>query len=228
MAARIEGMGDEVPIEVAGRLESGEAPDSVARSMGLEALGLIAAIARLGLGGEGSEGPGLVHSAPARPKLAKALSETSLSGLLPGSSRPSRLALSAGLLQILDHWEASHAAAQEGDDLGERVGSAYWHMIAHRREPDPGNAHYWARRVGRHAILGALAEESRPLLEAHGDPALSARLIGDGAFRPPSMIDFADRARPGSSLDALARRLQRVEMILLLDATVRVRQEPKE
>ena len=72
----------------------------------------------------------------------------------PRSSRgPSdglRLALAAGLLQIHDFWDASHEAAQEADDLGERDFSAYWHGIAHRREPDAGNASYWFRRVGRH------------------------------------------------------------------------------
>jgi hypothetical protein len=216
MADRIEGRGGEVSAEVAARLEAGEAPAAVARSMGLGAVDLIAAIAREGLGGEG---PDLVQAAPAHPRLAKALSESSMADLLPGSDRPARLALAAGLLQILDHWDASHAAAQEADDLGERIGSAYWHMIAHRREPDPGNAHYWARRVGRHPILPGLARAARPLLEAHGDPALTSRLVVDGSFSPSALIDLADRARTGPA-STMARRLQKLEMIHLLEATV--------
>jgi hypothetical protein len=219
MAGRIEGRGGEVSAEVVARMEAGEAPVAVARSMGLGPVDLIAAIARQGLGGEGSEGPGLVHASPTQRRVANALSESSLADLLPGSTRPARLALSAGLLQIFDHWDASHTAAQEADDLGERVGSTYWHMIAHRREPDSGNAHYWARRVGRHAILEGLARAARPLMEAHGDPALTARLIVDGTFSPSAMIDVADRARPGP-VSTLARRLQRLEMIHLLEATV--------
>jgi hypothetical protein len=219
MAGRIEGRGGEVSAEVVARLEAGEAPVAAARSMGLDAVDLIAAIAREGLGGEGSEGPGLVQGSPVRPGLSRALSEASMADLLPGSSRPARLTLSAGLLQVLDHWDASHTAAQEADDLGERVGSAYWHMIAHRREPDAGNAHYWARRVGHHSILPGLARAARPILEAHGDPALTARLIVDGSFRPPALIDLTDRVRPGP-LSTTARRLQRLEMIHLLQATV--------
>jgi hypothetical protein len=219
MADRIEGRAGEASAEVVARLEAGEAAAAVARSMGLGPVDLIAAIARRGLGGEGSEGPGLVQASPAQPRVARALAESSLADLLPGSTRPARLTLSAGLLQILDHWDASHTAAQEADDLGERVGSTYWHMIAHRREPDAGNAHYWARRVGRHPILGGLARAARPLLEAHGDPALAARLIVDGSFSPSAMIDVADRAHPGP-VSTLLRHLQRLEMIHLLEATV--------
>ena len=73
----------------------------------------------------------------------------------PGTPHRPRLALAAGLLQIHDFWDASHDAAQRADDQGEREFSAYWHGIAHRREPDAGNAAYWFRRVGRHRDLQA-------------------------------------------------------------------------
>jgi hypothetical protein len=156
----------------------------------------------------------LTQVAPKHPKLAKALTESTLAPLFPGSTRPSRLALAAGLLQILDFWDASHNAAQEADDLGEASTAAYWHGIAHRREPDPGNAQYWARRVGRHPIHQKLAEEARPLPEAWGR-----------AWSPTGLIELATRARPGSAEASLARRLQRLEMIDLLEASLeRVKQ----
>jgi hypothetical protein len=146
------------------------------------------------------------------------LNETAVGQLYPGASRPARLALAAGLLQIHDFWEASHEAAQVADDLGERSFSAYWHGIAHRREPDPGNAAYWFRKVGRHPLFPALHEAARPLLELHGDHHLTERLLGQGGWTPSAMIDLCTESRPGTPNEALARRLQRLEMQLLLDA----------
>jgi hypothetical protein len=140
--------------------------------------------------------------------------------MFPSASRPSVLTLSAGLLQIYDFWDASHTAAQEAGDLGETRFSAYWHGIAHRREPDASNASYWFRRVGRHPLLPALGEAARPLLENHGDAQLTSALLGKGAWNPLAMIDLCTRARPGSPNEQLARRLQRLEMQKLLDATI--------
>ena len=157
---------------------------------------------------------------PPRPWLKTALEEPAVAKLLPGASRPARLALAAGLLQIHDFWDSSHKAAQAADDLGERGFSAYWHGIAHRREPDAGNAAYWFRRVGRHAIFGPLAQAARPILEGHGDDRWTARLAGRDAWDSQAMIDLCTGARPGSDQETLARRLQRLEMQLLLDATV--------
>ena len=128
--------------------------------------------------------PGLTQAAPRRPWLARALGEPAWAEAFPRSSRPARLALAAGLLQIHDFWDASHEAAQQADDLGERGSSAYWHGIAHRREPDAGNAAYWFRRVGRHPIFGRLAEVARLILEEHGDTSLSGSLLAAGTGIP--------------------------------------------
>ena len=217
---RIEGTAGEASARAGHRLGSGEGWKSVAKGLGLDAVDLIAAVARIGLGGDGSEGPGLVQGPPEHPQLKKALTDDALAGLIPDAPRTARLALAAGLLQILDFWDAGHTAAQSADDLGERATSAYWHMIAHRREPDAGNALYWAKRVGRHPTFEALAEAARPVLEAHDDPALIDRLMPGGAWSPAALIDLATRARTGTPLATLARRLQRLEMIHLLDATV--------
>jgi hypothetical protein len=191
--------------EFVNRLEAGESLASLEKTLGLDVVDLVASIARIGLGGEAAEGPSLFQTRPAHPRLESVLDDGSLAGLLPGSGRPGRLALLAGLLQILDFWDASHTAAQEADDL-----------IAHRREPDPGNAQYWARRVGRHPIHDRLDEAARPLLVTSG----ARTLMAGGSWSPTALIDLANRARPGTSEAGLARKLQRLEMIFLLEASL--------
>jgi hypothetical protein len=205
--------------EVADRIESGATLEGLVRESGpeLDAGGLIIALARLALGPAGSEGSGLVRRPPPRPFLREVLGDDALAGLLPSSRRPDRLALSAGLLQVFDFWDASHEAAQEAGDLGESDTSSYWHAIAHRREPDFGNASYWFRRVGRHPLLGALATAARPLLDASSCPEAD-RVVEGGSWGP---LAFLDLARPGSPNVPLARRLQRLEMALLLDRSAR-------
>jgi hypothetical protein len=214
-AAVLRATGEPVA-DLIGRLEAGEPPARVASSPGLGPADLVAALAHDGLAPdvEGG-GPPLVQSSPRRPRLASALSEPSLAELYPRASRPARLALAAGLLQVYDFWDASHHAAQEADDLGEASVSAYWHGIGHRREPDPANAAYWFRRVGRHRLFGPLADAARPVVD---DPALAARLLPRGAWDPFAFIDVCSSARAGQV--PIARELQRLEMLLLLDASL--------
>jgi hypothetical protein len=197
------------------RLEAGERIDS----LGLSRDERLAVLGFAALQGPGTLGPSLVQAQPGHPLLESHLNETAVGQLYPGASRAARLALAAGLLQIHDFWEASHEAAQVADDLGERSFSAYWHGIAHRREPDAGNAAYWFRKVGRHPLFPALCDAAGALLEVHGDDRLTERLLGQGGWNPSAMIDLCTEARPGTPNHALARRLQRLEMQLLLDAT---------
>ncbi len=203
------------------RLQAGEAPAKMISASGLEPANLVAALAHAALGGADSEGPRLVQSRPRMPSLAPALAEAAWLPVFPPAPHRARLALAAGLLQIHDFWDASHNAAQEADNQGERDFSAYWHGIAHRREPDAGNAAYWFRRVGKHPVFGPLARSAQPVLEEHGDTQLAGRLLGNGAgWNAMAMIDLCTEARPGSPTEALARRLQRLEMWLLLEATL--------
>jgi hypothetical protein len=209
--------GSALPVaEIVQRLEAGES----AGMSELAAADLLASLALAALGGEDALGPALIQQAPSRPRIKSALEEPAIAKLLPDSSRPARLALAAGLLQIHDFWESSHEVAQAADDLGERRFSAYWHGIAHRREPDAGNAAYWFRRVGRHAICGPLAQAARPILERYGDDHWTARLVGRDSWDTQEMINLCTGARAGSDQETLARRLQRLEMQFLLNATV--------
>lgn len=199
------------------RLERGEGPEDVARSTGLEPRSLVVAVALDGLD-RSDFGPNLVQEKPRRPPLRSALLATGLPTLFPHADRPRRLALAAGLLQVHDFWEESHHAAQEADDLGEANVSAYWHGIAHRREPDPGNALYWFRRVARHPVFTQLAEAARLILETKDvDRKLIAKLLPRGIWDPIAFIEICSRER---SLETIARHIQREEMRLLLLASI--------
>ncbi len=180
---------------------------------------LVAGLGALALGDDQAPGPSLTQTAPRHPRLGQAIAEPALARWFPGASRSALLALSAGLLQIHDFWDLSHEAAQRADDLGERGSSAYWHGIAHRREPDAGNASYWFRRVGRHSNFTPLAETARHWLDAHDDSPPAQRLIQGGSWNPFAMIDLCTAARPGTAQETLARRLQREEMWLLLETS---------
>jgi hypothetical protein len=208
--------------DLIGRLSAGELPGAVIGTGAVTPADVIAALAHDALGGDDSPGLPLVQAKPRNPRLARALSEPVWAKVFPSAASRSRLTLAAGLLQISDFWDASHEAAQKADDLGERDFSAYWHGIAHRREPDPGNAAYWFRRVGRHPVFTPLAEAARPWLDEHGDSGLTGRLISGGTWNAFAMIDLCTEAQPGTPRETLARRLQRREMWLLLEATYAV------
>ena len=205
--------------DVVRRLEAGESWDALTRSTGLEPADIVAALAAEALGDDAATGPSLVQTAPRRPKLQVSLSEPALASAGIEGDRGTRLALAAGLLQVHDFWDASHNAAQAADDLGERSTSAYWHGIGHRREPDPGNAAYWFRRVGRHPIFETLAADARTLVGFV--PELKSATISRIAtsWNPTSLVELCTSSRPGTPQEAVARRLQRAEMLRLLEAS---------
>jgi hypothetical protein len=203
--------------EIVARAEAGE---SLAGKGGTIApVDLIAALAAAALGDDGSLGPTLVQGKPRHPRLARALSEPAVAAMFPSVPHPLRLAMAAGLSQVHDFWDASHEAAQQADDRGERGTSAYWHGIAHRREPDAANSAYWFRRVVRHGVFVPLAEAAKPLFEAEGLAALAAQLIPKDAWNASAMIELCTTAKPGTPQERLARRIQRLEMWLLLEAS---------
>jgi hypothetical protein len=215
---RLRSEGSSVP-DLITRLEAGELPAAMVRTGAMAPADVVAALAFDALGGDDSLGLPLVQAKPRSPRLLRVLSEPAWAAVFPGVANRSRLALAAGLLQVYDFWDASHEAAQQADDLGERDFSAYWHGIAHRREPDASNAAYWFRRVSRHPLFTPLASAARPLLDQDGDASLTERLIAGGAWNPSTMIDLCTKVEPGTPRETLARRLQRLEMWLLLEAT---------
>jgi len=88
----------------------------------------------------------------------------------------------AGLYLYAGFWDEAHEVAQ----AIESTEGSYWHAIVHRQEPDAGNAAYWFRRVGPHAIFPALAKRAGEL-----DPVLFS-----GRWDPYAFIDYCERGGP--------------------------------
>ncbi|MFL6448840.1 MAG: hypothetical protein ACJ746_14305 [Bryobacteraceae bacterium] len=84
--------------------------------------------------------------------------------LFPSARYPEE-ALS-GLLLRLGCWEKSHEVSQHLST----VEGSYWHGIAHRLEPDYGNAGYWFRRVGQHPIFPRLHTAADAILAGQSTP----------------------------------------------------------
>jgi len=127
-------------------------------------------------------------------------------GLFPHSRAPE--AALSGIYFYFGCWDEAHAVAQ---DIASRDGR-YWHALAHRQEPDAGNAGYWFHRTGEHPIFPALREAA---LEIGMDPG--------PRWKPAAFLDICEKARqgPGSDLERLAREVQRAEWQLLFDWSVR-------
>jgi hypothetical protein len=141
------------------------------------------------------------HECSSRP-AHELLRQTTALNLFPGARAPE--AAMAGLYLYFSCWDDAHRLAQ---DIDTAEGS-YWHGIVHRQEPDPGNAAYWFRRVGAHAIFPALRERAVSL----GMP-LGAR------WDPLAFIEICERARrqTGSELEKQALQVQLAEWQLLFD-----------
>src|SRR6266545_5899802 len=139
----------------------------------------------------------------------RALEGRSGGELFPSARAPE--AARVGLYVYVSCLDEAHRIAQ---DVGSAEGS-FWHGIVHRQEPDAGNASYWFRRVGQHAIFPALAESAGEI--ASRFPA--AGLQFGGRWDPFAFIDITERARkqPGSSLESAALEIQRAEWQLLFD-----------
>jgi hypothetical protein len=121
----------------------------------------------------------------------------------------------SGLYLYFSCLDEAHEVAQE---VSTPDGS-YWHGIMHRQEPDADNASYWFHRVGVHPIFPALARAARDISARYPGERFSADAIWD----PFAFIHLCEKARqqPGSSLEALAREIQRAEWQLLFDHCAR-------
>jgi hypothetical protein len=120
----------------------------------------------------------------------------------------------AGLYLLYDGLDESHAISQA---LETPTGS-YWHGIMHRREPDYGNAKYWFRRVGDHAVFAPLLGAARELATAENLDRPAEFLVEQAAWDPFGFVDLCEAvARRKSSSEMLCRRIQRRECELLFE-----------
>ena len=150
----------------------------------------------------------LVIGPPSSTEAVRRLHLAKATELFPGARAPE--AALAGLWLYYSCFEQAHSIAQ---DIAGPDGS-YWHGILHRQEPDPGNAGYWFRRVGRHQIFPALHEAAVTIL---GEAAGRLSWKPGSTWNPLDFIDFCElaRQRPGSQDELAARRIGLAEWQLL-------------
>lgn len=154
----------------------------------------------LALDGAGSRLMPLACGTCSSPQAYQLLKNSSSRQLFPASRAPE--AAMAGLWLYFSCLDEAHSVAQSV----ETADGSFWHAIMHRQEPDAGNAGYWFRRVGKHAVFPALRE--------------AALLLGyrcGTAWDPFAFIDDCEQARrePGSERELLMQRVQLAEWQLL-------------
>ncbi len=114
------------------------------------------------------------------------------------------------------------SAFEECHEIVQNVASAegsFWHGIAHRQEPDAGNAAYWFRRVGGHAVFPELRDRADQIAQSYPECGLQVGRRWD----PLQFIEFVEiaRAHPGSAAERAALEMQRAEWQLLFDYCAR-------
>jgi hypothetical protein len=141
------------------------------------------------------------------PAARKTLAATTAAGLFP-ASRAAESALS-GLWLYFSCLDESHTLSQ---DIETPEGS-FWHGILHRQEPDPANAGYWFRQVGRHPIFPVLHQAAADIAASHP----SCGFATGASWDPLTFIDFVEtaRRRPGTPAEQAALEIQRAEWQLL-------------
>jgi hypothetical protein len=168
----------------------------------------------LAMDGNGNRLGALVCGPCSSEEARRAMAPRKAAELFAGLREPE--APMAGLWLYFSCFEEAHRLI----DTPKTSEGEYWHAILHRQEPDAGNAAYWFRRVGQHAVFEDLAAEAKAILKRY--PAAEFRT---GHWDPFAFVHFCERARrqPGSTQELAAREIQRAEWQLLFDYSARAR-----
>ena len=159
------------------------------------------------------------------PGFAERVDEAVRTRLQRPASRADAVAFAAGILQMHDCLDASHARSQSIEGTGRHSAGDYWHAIMHRREPDYGNSKYWFRHVGSaHPVYSDLALRAAQILDACRDPDAAVwrqRVIRVVDWDPYAFVDLCQAVSKNESwpLAVAVRQIQWVEMSLLLSST---------
>ncbi|MBL8816139.1 MAG: hypothetical protein JNL58_08925 [Planctomyces sp.] len=163
-------------------------------------------------------GPG--HAIVSAELLLEALSGAAEVRRLHGMNRQ---CVEAGILLLWDQLDACHEISQTMEGKGTPRTGDYWHEIMHRREPDPGNAAYWVRRVGQHPAYGILSSHLQEWLVEQKTPLEEMKCLRDAGligrpWDPHRMIDLTQAAlrEPGAPVESALRRVQYLEILNLL------------
>jgi hypothetical protein len=157
-------------------------------------------------------GPGRRGGTQSEAEVNRALND-----LVGGQEHDQRLQLIRAVVLVWhDHLDAAHVIAQDvpGAD------GALVHGIMHRREPDYGNAKYWFRRAGKHAIFHELAKQAGALLDSKGESVLKSKLILGDDWDAFKFVDLCEEAAGGSAAEArvlLLRECQAIELRVLVE-----------
>lgn len=166
--------------------------------------------------------PGLAASSPI---LDHSALRRALKRLLPeiGGSTQDFSCIEAGILLLHDFDTQAHSIVQGLEGDGRLQTADYWHGIMHRREPDPGNAAWWFRRVNSHpaaSVLGRNLQQWLQELGASAEVRQQARqlLRADHSIDSQRMINLAGKALrdPGSIIASTLRLVQYLEIVNLL------------
>src|SRR5260370_13812622 len=166
----------------------------------------------LSLGQNGDQLRPLTCDPCSNPGALELLNTADLRELFPKVEEPE--APMAGLWLYFSCLEEAHKLA----DSCKSTEGDLWHAIVHRMEPDSGNAAYWFRKAGQHAMYSDLAREVVRIKQLMPEAEFHT-----GRWDPFAFITFCERARtqPGSRQEECARMIQRAEWQILFDYSAR-------